>query len=303
MVRPAVFYENPETAPSNAFQGPTPPALTGSLLATVQGEFDQAAGRLARAGVATLVHPARAADDTPDALFPNNWISTHADGTLVLYPMLAANRRRERRLDLVDALEREHGYRVRRRLDLSALENRGAFVEGTGSLILDRPHRRAFVCRSPRSTAAGIAAAAEALGIEALVFDALDARGEPIYHTNVMLSIGTGFALWCPPALPEAGRERIAEALSFGRRALVALEHAQLAELCANVLELRGDRGEPLLALSERALAALRPAQRRALEQHASLVPVAIPAIETVGGGGIRCMLAEVFLPRAGGAV
>jgi hypothetical protein len=300
MVRPAVFYPNAETAPTNAFQCATPSTSSSDLLRLVQAEFDAAVRSLAAAGVRTVVIPARPDEDTPDALYPNNWLSTHADGTLVLYPMLAPNRRRERRPELVAALSAEYGFAVAKRIDLSPLEATGEYVEGTGSLVFDHAARRAYVCRSPRATPGGIAAAARALELDAHCFAAVDERGGAIYHTNVLLALGTRFAVVCLGSLPAPHeRVRLRAALEEGGREILAISLAQMQEFAANVLELRTAAGAPLLALSTRALAALRPAERRMLERHATLVPVTVPTIETVGGGGIRCMLAEIFLPRA----
>ena len=297
MVRPVVFYGNPDTAESNAFQAQSA-LTTPELTARARREFDAVAHALDQAGVAVCVVDALAAPEAPDALFPNNWISTAPDGTVTLYPLHAPNRRRERRLDIVQALSERFGFSVERVIDLSGLEGDGHIVEGTGSLVLDHAARTAYVCRSVRSSDAGIAAAARALGCQVVAFEATDQDGRPIYHTNVMLGIGSQWAVACLAAIEDANqRQRVADRLSQTRE-LIAISRAQMAELCGNVLELRSRSGATLLAVSQRAWAAFTPAQRTALERHAQPVAVGIPTIETVGGGGIRCLLAEIFLPR-----
>ena len=301
MIRPRCFYSNPQTASSNAFQAPAG-AAGPTLLARALAEFDAAAEALRTAGVEVVVMPPPEGQDLPDALFPNNWLSTHADGTAVLYPMLAANRRAERSPALLERLQAEHGFRLDRTLDLSPLEARGLVVEGTGSLVLDRRTRVAYACRSPRSHPQAIAHACEALGYRARVFSASDARGRPIYHTNVMLSVGSRVAVVCLDSLRDPGeRAGLREALEADGTAVVEIDASQMASLCANVLELVGTGG-PVLAVSARAWGAFTPAQRQRLERHAQPVTVNIDTIEHHAGGGVRCMLAELHLPRAGAA-
>lgn len=295
MVRPANFAANPETASSNAFQGAMdlPDAAERAL-----AEFDAAVAGLRAAGVTVVVIEDIPAARAPDAVFPNNWFSTHADGTVVLYPMQAVNRRRERRLDVFDRLRDEHGRRTRRLLDLSFHETRGTFLEGTGSLVLDRAGRVAFACRSPRTDARLLEEWAAELGYAVCLFDAVDSRGQAIYHTNVMMGLGTRFAVVALDCVPEAQeRDDLAERLAAGGREVIDISPAQVDQFLGNLLELRDGAGRALVALSARAAAALEPAQRRALERHARLVALDIPTIETCGGGSVRCMLAEVFLP------
>lgn len=296
MVRPGVFYGNPETATSNAFQQPGGHA-DPALLAAALHEFDAAAARLARAGVEVLVAPAPRGD-LPDALFPNNWFSTHADGTLAFYPMHSARRRAERQPDALQALLRSHGFGIDRVVDLSTLEASDRIVEGTGSLVLDRVTRQAWACHSVRTHPEAVAMACEALGYTPQLFTALDARGQPIYHTNVVLAVGSRLAVTCADAVPAPGeRETLLQALSTATRRTLLLRLEQLDEFAANVLELAGRHG-PCLAISARAWDSLDAAQRRCIEAEVEPVVVDVGTIERVGGGGIRCMLAEVHLPR-----
>lgn len=300
MVRPTAFHGNPQTAATNLLQQPA--ALPhDELLATAQREFDGAVAALSRAGIDVLVLEPPSGPpkgpSLPDALFPNNWFSTHADGTLVLYPMLAENRRLERRPDLARLLTERFGLQVARTIDLSDLERAGQFVEGTGSLVLDRTEGIAYAGLSPRSTAPAIHAACEALGMEACSFVATHASGAPIYHTNVMMSVGSQVAIVCLETIRDADQRAIViDRLQATGKALVVIDEAQMHAFCGNVLELASPAG-PLLAVSVRAWRAFDAEQRRTLEQHLSIWPIAVDTIEQVGGGGIRCMLAEIHLP------
>lgn len=299
MVRPAEFYPNSETAADNRFQRVLAGLDRQDLLARARAEFDRLAAALADAGVTVCVEDARAGDDTPDALFPNNWFSTHEDGRVVLYPMSTPNRRRERRADLIRALSARHGFAVGDTVDLTALEERGVYVEGTGSLLIDRPRGIVYVCRSARSHPEGVAAAARALSLEPVTFSALDAECAPIYHTNVMLALGTSFALVCLEAVPPGPeRERLEASLAASGREILPISRAQMGEFAGNVLELCSRDDRRLVAMSSRAEAAFSAAERAAIARHGRIVAVPIPVIETIGGGGVRCMLAELFLPR-----
>ena len=298
MIRPAEFYANSQTAPDNAFQGSLDCYTADELLVHAREESDLLARTLSAAGVTVCVIDAIEGAGTPDACFPNNWLSTHCDGRVVLYPMLAPNRRRERRNDVIDALATRFGYLSRETVDLSGLEAEGAFIEGTGSLVLDRAARTAYVCRSARSKPAGIAAAAAALGVTTVVFGATDANGAPLYHTNVMLALGTRYSLVCLEALTDPNERAELRRRLCERGEIIELSRAQIAEFAGNALELRAADGTRLLAMSARARQSLKPAQRAALARHARIIAVPIPVIETVGGGSVRCMLAEIFLPR-----
>jgi hypothetical protein len=297
MVRPASFGWNPETADSNRFQASAPG--DGESAAAAVAEFDAVAAALADAGVSVHAFADRAEPACPDAVFPNNWVSFHADGTVVLYPMLAPSRRRERRLDLVFELERRAGYRVERLLDLTHHELRGHFLEGTGSVVFDHVNRTAYACRSPRTHVEVLEDLCTELGYVPVAFDAVDATGVPVYHTNVMLSIGTGYALVCAAAVPVQQREALLGRLSAGGRRVLAIDQAQMAAFAGNVLELRGSGSTRVLAGSCRALDSLAPPQRDALAACVDgLVAVPVPTIEALGGGSVRCMLAEIFLPQ-----
>jgi hypothetical protein len=292
MVRPVSFGFNSETAASNAFQL----SPSGDVGDAALREFDALRAALARAGIQVLVAPDSVAPRKPDALFPNNWVSFHADGTVVLYPMLAENRRHERRDEIIE-LVRVAGYRMRRVVDLTPHEAAGRYLEGTGSLVLDRAASVAYAGLSARTDPAVVGEFARALHYEPLVFESHDGQGRPIYHTNVFLSIGTSFAVLCGDALQvPAQRGAVRGRLEGSGHEVIDISLSQMQCFAANVLELAAPDG-PLLVISSTARAALAPRQLRALEKHAALLCADIPTIERVGGGGVRCMLAEIHLP------
>jgi hypothetical protein len=297
MVRPASFRWNPQTADSNRFQAEAPGSEAAAAAALA--EFDALVAALRDAGIEVHAFDDRPEPACPDAVFPNNWVSLHADGTVVLHPMLARNRRLERRLELLAELERRGGFRVERLLDLTHHELQGRFLEGTGSVVFDHLTRTAYACRSPRTDTGVLAELGAELGYAPVAFDAADADGVPVYHTNVALSIGTGYALVCATALPAEQREALLERLAAAGREVLTFDQAQMAAFAGNVLELRGADGARVLAGSRRAFDSLEPRQREALAACVDRqVVVPVPTIEWLGGGSVRCMLAEVFLPR-----
>jgi hypothetical protein len=299
MVRPAAFYANPETLASNAFQNVIA-AAAAATLAAARAEFDGAVAALGAAGVEVAVADADPQADTPDAVFPNNWFSTHADGRVVLYPMAAANRRRERRPELIARLAARHGWRITRTTDLTALESRGLIVEGTGSLVLDRAARLAYAALSPRTHREAVDIVCRELGYEPLAFQARDAQGREIYHTNVLMSVGPSLAVLASGLVaPGADLRRVFEALERTGKTLLDITPGQVAEFAGNVLFLDAGAHGPVVAVSRRAWQSLTRPQRQLLEQHARPALCAVETIEHVGGGGIRCMLAEIFLPAA----
>ena len=298
MVRPAHFGSNAETAGSNFFQRSAPSLGDAALRA--QHEFDALALALASAGVRVHQFAGQRGAALPDEVFPNNWLSLHADGTAVLYPMLAPNRRRERRPDILAALDTS-GYLVARVVDLTGLEARGEYLEGTGSLVLDRPRAVAYACLSPRTHANALAEFARQLRYDIVSFRAVDGAGRAIYHTNVLLSLGTRFAALCTAAIADSDERRAVVArLEASQREIIDLSNEELESFAGNVLELDGASG-PVIALSAAALRSLAAPTRRALERHGGLVAADIATIERIGGGSVRCMLAEVALPRPPG--
>ncbi len=299
LVRPASFGANPLTAASNSFQAQGIAALEARERAQAASEFSLLGAALADSGVEVCL-----ADDTPDpvkpdAVFPNNWVSFHADGTVVLYPMLASNRRTERRMDILEALAQRHRFRIARTVDLSAHERDGVFLEGTGSLVLDRVHRNAFACLSPRTHVEALGDFAQQLDYEIVAFGASDAAGAPIYHTNVVMCVGTRFAVICAEAIDDAARRAaVLRILEDTGHEIVTISRAQMGAFAGNLLELRSSTGRPLIVMSQAASDSLEAHQAQRLAVHGQIIRVAIPTIERYGGGSVRCMIAEVHLPK-----
>ena len=296
MVRPASFAFNAETAASNAFARC---AEATDIRTQVHAEFDGVVRRLLDAGVDTLVLDDSAHPVKPDAIFPNNWVSFHGDGTMVLYPMAATTRRLERQPGRVCELLVAKGFTVSRTINLSLQEERGHFVEGTGSLVLDRPRRRAYANLSPRTHPEAVAEFATRLGFSTFLFDAADPAGQPIYHTNVVMSLGTRFALLCLDAVPGPRRQLLIDDIEASGRTVIPVTFDQVQHFACNVIELENGHGDLLIALSSTALASLRGNQTALLETlSGELIDADIPTIESVGGGGVRCMIADIHLPR-----
>ena len=299
MIRPAAFGFNADAALSNAMQE-APQQDAATLQARAAGEFAAATTALRAAGVQLCVQQDTPLPAKPDALFPNNWVSFHHDGTLVLYPMQPASRRPERRRDLVDATIAASGFRLTRTVDLSDFEGRGEFLEGTGSLVLDHQRRTAYACRSARTSDTLVARWCALMGYEPMVFDATDAAGKPYYHTNVMLSIGEDWALIARDTLELRDRPAVMRALEVSGRQVYCVDRAAVQRFACNILELtshaaNGDR-VAVIAMSASAKAALQScSDGRALLAHKPAVASALPTIEGCGGGSLRCMLTEIF--------
>src|SRR5271168_3779179 len=298
MVRPASFGWNPQTAASNAFQSASGESARTLQQSAVLSEFDALADALQRAGVEVLIAADSPQPPKPDAIFPNNWVSFHCDGTVAMYPMLAPNRRCERRDEIIEQVVREGAFRVSRVVDLSHREVEQKYLEGTGSLVLDREHRVAYACASPRTDLDVLGEFAQQLDYELMTFDALDGSGRAVYHTNVLMAIGAAFAVVCGESIahPEHRKAVFARLRATGHD-IVDITMRQMADFAGNVLELAPAQG-PLIALSTTALRSFDAAQLRILESLADLRPVPISNIERFGGGGVRCMLAEVHLPK-----
>jgi hypothetical protein len=299
MVRPARFAFNPQTAASNAFQSPSQrQSGVSAAEESALREFDGLAGKLLHAGVAVIAAEDSPSPVKPDAVFPNNWVSFHRDGTVVLYPMLAANRRWERREELIQQVTRDGGFRVTRTVDLSYREDQGKFLEGTGSLVLDRAQRVAYAALSPRTDLDVLGEFAQQLDYDLVTFDAFDPRGKPVYHTNVLMAVGSRFAVLCGEAISDRGhRGAVTEKLRATGHEVLEISISQMTRFAGNILELAPASGT-IIALSTTAWNSFDPAQRRVLEGHGSVVAADIPVIETLGGGGVRCMLAEIHLPK-----
>ena len=294
MIRPFRFYPNPETASDNAFQREAAAADGDTISKTAQMEFDQAVEGLRTADVTVHVFEDTALPEKPDAVFPNNWFSTHHDGRVALYPMYSPTRRNERRRDVIDELGKS--YRINALVDYSSYEQRGLHLEGTGSLVLDYVNRIAYVSLSKRSDRALVERFCQDFDFEPMLFESVGDDGRPIYHTNVVMCVGSEFALIGLDLIADQGqRETVRRRLEASGKKVIELKRAQIANFAGNALELRND-SEKLLVLSSRAMAALTTEQRNEIERHARLLPLALPTIE-LAGGSARCMMAAIHLP------
>ncbi|MDX1906106.1 MAG: arginine deiminase-related protein [Bacteroidia bacterium] len=294
MIRPVRFGYNAQTAESNAFQH-APDALSPEQIqAQALAEFDTFVGMLRAAGVQVTVFEDTPDPHTPDSIFPNNWISTHAGGQVFVYPMQAPNRQAERREDIIHwALGRyEHGHLT----DLTTMAG-GTFLEGTGSMILDRTHGVIYACLSPRTDPVLLEQFARQLQYKTVVFEAADARGQAIYHTNVMMALGQSLAVVCLGAVTRAtDRDTLVDSLETSGYAILDISLEQMEQFAGNMLEVRSQQdGQQHMVLSRRAWDSLSSAQRDLLSHFT--VPLVIPldVIETYGGGSVRCMMAEIF--------
>jgi hypothetical protein len=294
MIRPGRFYPNPETAADNAFQRDANRDLD-ALTLVARNEFDAAVQTLRTAGVDVHVFEDTAEPEKPDAVFPNNWMSTHHDGRIALFPMYSKLRRRERRQDIIEEL-RKH-YRVTEVIDYSPFEDEGCCLEGTGSLVFDHVNKIAYVSLSNRSNPKVIQRFADDFSYEPVIFTSIGPNGQSIYHTNVMMCIGTAFAMVGLDMIPnKAERQQLRLRLEKTGKEIVELSADQIANFAANAIELHNNDGEKLLVLSSRAARALTDEQRKTLTGYARLVPLELATIE-LGGGSARCMIATIHLP------
>jgi hypothetical protein len=294
MIRPSAFGYHPQAAASNAFMHE--PSVDEARIAELAiQEVDGLVEGLRAAGVEVLVY--QDTRDLPDCVFPNNWMSWHTpvegEPVVISYPMCDELRRAERSTAVLDLMVSSIGEP--NHLDLSGLEEEGEILEGTGSLVLDRLNGLAFGCVSPRTTMVAFEAWCDETGYTPIAFEALDANGERIYHTNVMLSVGERVAVVCNGCITDAvDRERVLSALRTGGRQLIEIGLEQMELYCGNILELADGEGNPVLAMSTRAWEAFTSDQKRILEDAGTVVHVPIPTIEDVGGGSVRCMSAEL---------
>jgi hypothetical protein len=299
MIRPARFESNPLTAESNRFQV-SQEASPEQQQRWAAAEF-QALGRMLEENGVTVIRIDDTAEPhTPDSIFPNNWVSFHADGTVVLYPMEATNRRTERRQDIIDGLSRDHGFQVSEIIDFSSHEDEGHYLEGTGSMVLDRVNRVAYACLSSRTHLDVLGEFAQRMDYDIIAFDAEDEDGAAIYHTNVLMNVGESLAVICADTItrPEQ-REAVLQRLADTGHEIVMLTHEQLEAFAGNMLELRAASGERLIAMSTRARESLTQDQLDTIEKHGTIVDADIHTIEDSAGGSVRCMLAEIHLPRS----
>ena len=296
LIRPATFIFNPETAASNAFQLEINESEEVIKKKKLQ-EFEDFVKTLKSKGVNVFVFDDSKSPEKPDAIFPNNWVSFHSDGTVILYPMFAPNRRYERRQDIIESLKQD--FVVAKILDLSKYENEGKYLEGTGSIIFDHINKMAYACLSPRTNKELFFEVCKYLNYKPIYFYAHDENGKEIYHTNVMMCIGERFAVICLDSITDqAERELVNNSLTETGHQVIDITFEQMKSFAGNMLAIQTNENKSILALSQSSFDSLTSNQKKELEKYSELVPLSINTIETIGGGSARCMIAEIFLPE-----
>lgn len=295
MVRPASFQFNSETAVSNTFQKKPEVLSPAQINRKALEEFDNYVARLRANQIKVLVIEDTPAPPKPDAIFPNNWISMHRSGLICLYPMCTPNRRREIRKNILKTLKQY--FIVKDIKDISGYSKDNLFLEGTGSIIFDKINKVAYACLSPRTDADLFNVHCHTLGYEPVSFSSYDRNGTLVYHTNVMLTIGDGFAVICLKSIKNLSeRKFVKDKLKSTGHEVIDISFEQMNAFAGNMLQVENTAGKPFLVLSETAFNSLTHQQISKIEKYTSLLPVAIPTIETIGGGSARCMIAEIFL-------
>lgn len=298
MVRPANFAFNEETAANNAFQSRDGLLNAEEMRTRAVAEFDGFVANLRAAGVDVMVAEDDNVPAKPDAVFPNNWVTFHQEGLIVTYPMFAPTRRLERSNAIINTVLQQ-GFRADARFHFEDNESRSRFLEGTGSIIFDHENRLAYACLSPRTDADLLEDICQKIGYQKVVFHSVDAAGQDIYHTNVMMALGETFVVICLDSVRDAAERRMLEAkFQETKKEIVDISLDQMNAFAGNMLQVRNQAGEVILVMSSTAYHALTADQIAQLERHTKLLHSPINTIETYGGGSARCMMAEVFLPK-----
>lgn len=300
MVSPDTFAYNTQTAASNAFQN-VPELSTNELRARVLNEFKAMTDKLSECGIDVYIVGMDSEVDLPDAVFPNNWFATYEDGNVLLFPMLSELRRLERDKDMLSEVMSSSDFIIREFVDYSPYENEGLILEGTGSLVLDRKNNAAFAIESERTNKLLFDRYCNEMKIpesNRAFFHASDSNGSPIYHTNVIMSIGDGFAVICGECINENERSNVLSKLRSLNLEVIDITYEQLSNFCGNLLNVKSVADESLLVMSNRAMKSLTDEQKTVLEKYGRIIDVDIENIENVGGGSARCMMAEIFLPK-----
>lgn len=294
MIRPVNFAFNAETAVNNAFQVA---GETDEVQETARLEFDGFVKLLRENGVDVTVVEDTPVPYTPDSIFPNNWVSFHADGTVLLYPMFAPNRRAERKPHILEALTGH--FTIRQTLDLTGFEHQNLFLEGTGSMVLDRDQKIAYACLSPRTDRTVLEDFCTKMQYRAVIFDAVDASGQPIYHTNVMMCVADRYVVICLDSIADAGqRQQVSDSITQSGKAIIPISLDQMAHFAGNMLQVQNAAGERLLIMSSQAFESLKETQLQQLTSFNRILHAPLHTIESNGGGSARCMLAEIHLPE-----
>ena len=301
MIRPVAFRMNEQTAVNNYYQKVLDGLSKETVNAKAQEEFDTFVTKLRMVGVNVIVVDDTIHPDTPDSIFPNNWISFHESGDVVLYPMFAENRRAERREDILDILE-EHGFVINEIMDYSSAEEDGFYLEGTGSLVLDRENGKAYCALSPRADEELFIEFCEDFEYSPILFEAFQTvNGERklIYHTNVMMCVGDTFAVICADCIDDKKeRKMVLDSLKGDEKEIILITEEQVNSFAGNMLEVKGADDRRYLVMSSSAHQSLTKKQIAQLEEHVTILSSSLDTIEACGGGSARCMMAELFLPR-----
>lgn len=297
MIRPASFVFNQETAVSNLFQKKEVSMKPEELQRRAVVEFDAFVSKLRKNGVTVKVIDDTPDPPKPDAIFPNNWISTHQTGEIILYPMEAPNRRKERREDIIEKLKQD--YAVSTVTDLSSSEKDGKYLEGTGSIVFDHLHKLAYACISPRTDADLLQSFCKSIDYTSISFTANDKNGKVVYHTNVMMCLGTDIAVICSESITDKEeRKMVLQRLNSTKQEVVDIRFDQMNQFAGNMLEVKNSAGEALLVMSSQAYHSLNENQLKQLENRVKIAHSPIDTIEQIGGGSARCMMAEIFLKK-----
>lgn len=301
MIRPVSFRMNEQTAVNNYYQIEQNEMLPATITAKAQKEFDVLVDKLKAVGVNVIVVDDTDESDTPDAVFPNNWISFHENGDVVLYPMFAENRRLERREDVLDVLE-EQGFVINDLMDYTSAEEEGLFLEGTGSIVLDRVNSKAYCALSPRADEELFIEFCEDFEFSPIIFNAYQTVGdkrELIYHTNVMMTVGETFAVICSECIDDKNEKKaVIESLKQDGKEIIYISESQVNSFAGNMLQVKGIDGNTFLVMSETAYNSLNKGQINQIEKHTSILYSNLETIQMCGGGSARCMMAEIFLPK-----
>ena len=298
MIRPCHFFSNPQTADSNKFQGRSR-LSDKELQEAALNEFDALVSKLRQVNMNVCVFEDTLNPITPDSVFPNNWVSFHSNGTVVLYPMEAENRRLERRLDIIETLREEHGFDVKKIIDMSYLEDKQQYLEGTGSMILDHVNKIAYACLSSRTHKKALLDFSKKMGFSPIPFCAKDASGSDVYHTNVIMSLGEKIAVLCEDAIPiYSEKKQVKDSIQRTGHEIINISLDQMKSFAGNVLEVISSSNEHLMLMSERAEKSLSKKQKSTIEKYCRIISSPIQNIEDSAGGSVRCMIAEISLPR-----
>lgn len=297
MVRPANFGFNEETAASNAFQTNDKALNTEEVRQRSLNEFDAFVEKLRQVGVDVIVVEDTNRPLKPDAIFPNNWVTFHQNGTIVTYPMYAPVRRLERRDDIIRSMQER--FRVEQKIQLQEYEDIDQYLEGTGSMIIDRPNKLVYACISPRTHPDLLVRYCKIMGYSPVAFHAVDGDGMEIYHTNVMMALGETFVVICMETVQsEIEEDLLRNKFEETEKEIIEISLDQMMHFAGNMLQVRNEKGETFLVMSGQAFESLNDAQIAQIRKHTNILSSPIPTIETFGGGSVRCMMAEVFLPE-----